>query len=71
MAFFRSRFDTRLSLLFKSLVGFGISVVAVSLMLFITDIIDRYTHSPHLQAAAIGLLIMFFAYAGWKMFDRM
>lgn len=71
MAFFRTRLDTRVSLIFKSLVGLGITVVAVSMMLYITDIIDRYTHSPHLQAAAIGLIIMAFAYLGWRMFDRM
>lgn len=71
MAFVRSRLDTNLSLFFKCLVGLGIAVVAVSLMLFITDIIDRYTHSPHLQAAAIGALIIAFAYLGWKIFDRM
>lgn len=70
MAFFRSRLDTRTSLIFKSLVGFGIVVVAVSMMLYITDMIDRYTHSPHLQGAAIGLIIMGFAYLGWRMLDR-
>lgn len=71
MAFFRSRFDTRVSLVFKMLVAFGLSVVAISIMLFIVDIIDKYTHSPHLQAAAIGALIMGFAYLGWKIFDGM
>jgi len=71
LAFFRSRLDTRLSLAFKALVGFGLSVVSVSMMLFVTDLINRYTHSPHLQAAAIGALIMAFGYLGWRIFDRM
>ena len=66
---FSDRFDNPLTLFFKSLIGLGIIVIAVSLMLYLAGIVAEASGSIYTQLAVVGMVILVFAFLAKKIFE--
>lgn len=68
---YSDRFGNFIPMFLKILVALGIVVIAISLMLWLADIVGTQTQSQFLQITVVGVAILAFSVMAYRLFEKL